>query len=379
MQEFFRSLLEYFKVTPLGYSLFFHRQVSVLARSKGGLNIAFRTLKDFGFENLPEKEKQALVADMISCTKKFHFSFGDYFRFHLGEKSDAERCEFVSDLDRGFYVSKLNKPKNEHIFNNKVLAAKTFADFYKRDFCLVASASDAGALQDFLLKRREVIVKPIASSSGRGIKRVGLANGNDADAAKLASEIVKEYCTVKCGGAIVEELIVQDERMGALHPKSVNTVRITSIRLDDRTVIFHPNLRVGRGDSVVDNAGAGGILAPVDPATGRVIAAGDKKGIFYKVHPETGAQLEGFEVPCWQDAVEVVRKLAQVVPSNRCVGWDLALSKSGWVLVEANSRGQWGGQFVLQQGFRREIETYLKELGIKSPFPYGAALLNQRV
>lgn len=358
MQEFFRRLLEYFKVTPLGYSLFFNRQVSILARSKGGLNIAFRTLKDFGFENLPEKEKQALVADMISCTKKFHFSFGDYFRFHLGEKSDAERCEFVSDLDRGFYVSKLNKPKNEHIFNNKALAATTFADFYKRDFCLVASASDAGALQDFLLKRREVIVKPIASSSGRGIKRVGLENGDDA--AKLASEIVREYCTVKGGGAIVEELVVQDERMGALHPKSVNTVRITSIRLDDRTVIFHPNLRVGRGDSVVDNAGAGGILAPVDPATGRVIAATDKKGFFYKTHSGTGVPLEGFEIPCWQQAVETVCKLAQVVPSNRCTGWDLALTKLGWGPIEANSRRQWDGQFVLQQGGAARLKRILR-------------------
>ena len=96
--------------------------------------------------------------------------------------------------------------------------------------------------------------------------------------------------------------------------------------------------------------------------------------MFYKTHPDTGVELEGFEVPCWQEAIEFVGKLAQVVPSNRYTGWDLALTKSGWVLIEANSRGQWGGQFVLQQGFRREIESYLKELGMKSPFSYGAAL-----
>lgn len=372
MQEFFRSLWDYFRVAHLGHYLIFHRQVYILTHGKTGVKIARKTLEDFGFKDISEKEKQALIADMLDCTKKFHFSFGDYFRFHLGEKSDAERAEFVSDLDRVCYIIRLNKAKNEHIFNDKVATAKTFADFYKRDFCLVSSPSDVDRLHNFLLKYRGAIIKPISSSLGRGIKRVKLEN--ESDAAKIASEIVREYCTSKYSGAIVEELIVQDERLAALHPNSVNSARITTVRLDDRVVVFHPNLRVGRGDAVVDNAGAGGLLCPIDLETGRLTAAADKKGVFYKTHPDTGVALEGFEVPCWKEAIEFVGKLAQVVPSNRYTGWDLALTKSGWVLIEANSRGQWGGQFVLQQGFRREIESYLKELGIKSPFRYGAAL-----
>lgn len=40
-----------------------------------------------------------------------------------------------------------------------------------------------------------------------------------------------------------------------------------------------------------------------------MIACGDKKGNFYKNHPDTGVQFEGFDIPCWQEAVDAVYKL----------------------------------------------------------------------
>ncbi len=368
MQKYVRKIWDYLKVTPLGRKFALGRRIRIMAR----LSLAYKAIDDFGRANLPAAEKELLLADMVDCAKKYRFSYEEYFRFQLEHKSDLERRAFVSDTDRVVYIDKLNKPKNQHLFDDKVATATVFAEFYQREFCTCESAGDAERLARFLAKHKKAIVKPVSSALGIGIKAVEAED--EQTASQVAQALVKEYCTRKYSGAIVEEFIVQDERMAALHPSSVNTVRITTVRLDDRTVIFHPNLRIGRGDAVVDNAGAGGILAPVDPETGRVIVAGDKKGAFYKTHPDTGVRLEGFEVPCWREAVETVCNLAQVVPSNRYAGWDLALSQSGWVLVEANARGQWGGQFLLQQGFRDEIEGYLKELGIKSPF---AATLNR--
>lgn len=362
MKKFVRKIRDYIKVTSLGRKLALGRRIYMMRRR----SLAFKAINDFGRVNLSSNERKLLLSDMVECAKRYHFSYEEYFRFNLENKSNLERCAFVPNVDIAFYTDKLNKPKNQHIFEDKAETATIFGDFYRRDFCVCESADDCEHLIRFLVKHKKAIVKPIASSHGIGIKLIGIENGYSAS--NVAKRIIDEYCTSRYSGAIVEELIIQDERMAALHPESVNTVRITSIRLDDRTVIFHPNLRVGFGDSVVDNAGSGGILAPVDSETGRVIVAGDRKGRFYTSHPETGVQLEGFEIPCWQEAIETVCKLAQVIPSNRYTGWDLALSKSGWVLVEANARGQWGGQLILQRGFRDEIEGYLEELGIELPF-----------
>jgi hypothetical protein len=131
----------------------------------------------------------------------------------------------------------------------------------------------------------------------------------------------------------------------------------------DRIEVLHPFLKIGRGDSVVDNGGAGGILCAIDPQTGVVTHTGDENGNVFEVHPETGEQIIGFTIPRWNEVSDLVKELAQITPSNRYTGWDIALSNDGWVLVEANARGQFiGWQLTTQVGFKEEICHYLMEI-----------------
>ncbi len=354
-----RILKDKFKVTPLGKLAASYRRNHAARDRKSAL----AALEHFGMTGLADAEREKLIADMYACSAKYHFTFDEYFLFHLQDKTEEERYAFVSDSDRVVYCEKFNKPSNQYIFDNKVVTAKTFAKYFKREYVFIESKKNTEDLARFLEKHRRIMIKPLSSASGHGVRMVELADGQDA--MKLAAELVAEYCSGVFGDAIAEQLIVQDERMAKLHPQSVNTIRITTIRLDDRVVIFHPNLRVGRGDSCIDNAGAGGILGSLDAATGKVIFAGDKAGNTLPVHPETGEQILGFQVPDYDKLVAFVNELAQVVPSNRYTGWDVALTPDGWLLVEANARGQWGAQIMLQQGFRAEVEGYLKELGLK--------------
>ena len=59
----------------------------------------------------------------------------------------------------------------------------------------------------------------------------------------------------------------------------------------------------------------------------------------------------------------MIAKLVQVLPDQRYVGWDLALSKDGWVLVEGNSGGQFvGPQISLKKGIRPVIARTFGEV-----------------
>ena len=58
----------------------------------------------------------------------------------------------------------------------------------------------------------------------------------------------------------------------------------------------------------------------------------------------------------WQDTVHLAKTLALIRPQNRCIGWDIAATPDGWVMIEANIHGQFiGQQMVDRRGKCREL------------------------
>lgn len=86
----------------------------------------------------------------------------------------------------------------------------------------------------------------------------------------------------------------------------------------------------------------------------------DELGNRYVVHPDTKKPTVGFSIPQWEMAVDLSLKLSPVVPGSVYIGWDLALTDKGWVMVEGNSRGRFiCFHMVIQNGFRKELEGLL--------------------
>ncbi|MDX1365051.1 MAG: sugar-transfer associated ATP-grasp domain-containing protein, partial [Arenibacter latericius] len=53
-------------------------------------------------------------------------------------------------------------------------------------------------------------------------------------------------------------------------------------------------------------------------------------------HPDSGFKIEGFKIPYFKEACEEVLKGVKIIP-DRFIGWDVAISTMGPVIVEANS------------------------------------------
>lgn len=305
----------------------------------------------------PERERQ-YFEDIELANKQFGFSLEEYFWYELENKTEAERRAFVSDKERISYCESMNCAENQCIFDDKDKAYHTFGEFYGRELFAYKSESDYEQLVSFFKKHNQCIIKPNNMYCGIGIKKINVSTVKTPE--ELAYECMEEYAK----GFVVEELIMQHELLAALHPQSVNTVRVPTIRFDDRVEVVHPCLRIGRGGACVDNAGAGGIIAALDKESGRVITARDEMGRTYDKHPETQHPIVGFQVPYWEEAVQIAKKLATVIPSNRYTGWDLALTERGWVVVEGNAKGQFIWQIATKEGFYDELQAILKELNI---------------
>ena len=317
---------------------------------------AKNAINKFYGNEIGNKEKRKLVKEMIFLNKEYFYGYDEFCYLGFKDLTMEQRLEFVSDWQRSETAKKMNQNGNLEIFDDKEKTLQYFERYFKRDVCSVTNEKSFDAFEKFCAKHNRFIVKPVDSCFGRGVEIVTIQ--------KSIKETFYELLEKRKNGFLAEQLIVQVDEMAKFHPQSCNTVRIPTIRFDDRVEVIHPFLRVGRGDSVVDNAGSGGIIVAVDAQTGITIAAADEKGKSYTKHPETEYDLIGFKIPRWNEAIELVKELAQIIPMNRYTGWDVALTNDGWAMVEGNSRGQFVWQVATKKGFKQELDEIMKELNL---------------
>ena len=58
----------------------------------------------------------------------------------------------------------------------------------------------------------------------------------------------------------------------------------------------------------------------------------------FEKHPDSGKKYKGFQIPRWDELIDLVKQLHCLYKKSRFVGWDLTLTKNGWVLVEGNGK-----------------------------------------
>lgn len=320
-------------------------------------NFAFEAIDTFVGKDLPANKRNSLARKIIWNRIVYHFAFSEYFTFGVENLSRRGKLAFIGDGDHEAWADKMNRKENETIFMNKYETYKRFKEFYRRDVCLVTDDEESRKeFSGFLNTHPKFIAKPIDGSLGMGIAVFDSAEYPSEEI--LFCELLKQYGK----SCLVEELIVQTDEIAALNPTSVNTLRITTFRFDDRVEIRYPRMRIGQHGSIVDNAGAGGILAMVDYETGVIYTAADKHGNSYITHPDTGVQIIGYKVPHWEDVKAFARQLAQVVPDNRYTGWDIAVTAKGCVMIEGNSHAEFGQQIALGKGFKDELESIISEM-----------------
>lgn len=305
-----------------------------------------------------DKLRPLLLESMV----KYHWDTDEFFMYHYADLTPEQRRSFVPEYEKNIFCDRVNDYKSSKVFESKWKSYETFKEYYGRECCLVTKAlleSRDESIVSFLTRHLDFIIKPDCSSTGRGIAIF------HSDSVEDAIKKIEEKIKGKKGDFVLEELIRQSPEMSAFHPSSVNTIRLRVFRFDDRVEVLPSNLRLGRGDSVVDNTGRGGISASLNE-DGVVVVACDESGTKYETHPDTGVKILGYRVPKWDEAVALVNKLCQIVPKVRYVGWDLALTDNGWVVIEGNDKGMFEGiQMPLQKGFRPRLDKILTEMNIK--------------
>ena len=300
-----------------------------------------------------------ILFDMAKCILNDHVGFMEYNLFHFVKKSKKDRDTYVTfDYSQNLFKT-LNDKEHIALFNDKLQFNKIFKDYLGRDF-LDISESSFEDFKAFCKDKNVFFCKPADSCSGKGIyKNIHIDENTD---------LKEVYDYLKENKLFVEGSIVQHPEMAKLNPTSINTVRVTTL-LDknDEAHVMYALQRIGIAGMSVDNVGSGGIYTVLSQE-GEIINPcwSDKTITTYTKHPSSDMNLIGFRVPYFKQALELCKKAAQVEKHIRYVGWDIAISDKGPLIVEGNPLPGYDmpqNYFVTNKdtGLKPEFEKILNE------------------
>lgn len=273
------------------------------------------------------KSRISIFLDMTECAKKYGAGYMDYDLFEMYNLTDEQRDTYITRGRNNSLIAKYNDKEYFHIFENKDEFNEKFNKYLKRDWIKVEGTPKEKVIE-FMKKHKTFMAKPIDGGCGKGIEKIETKNYNSFN--ELYDYLSDNH------NFELEEVIEQHDEVSKIYPGSINTVRVVTILKDNVPHVICSYFRIGNG-KFVDNFNSGGMVAPVDEKSGIVQdRAIDKNKVLYENHPATGSQIKGFQFPDWNEAIEMCKEAAKIVPQMAYVGWDVGFSKKGPVFVEAN-------------------------------------------
>ena len=284
-----------------------------------------------------------------------------YLCLHFSNRDYIDKSNFISDILWREYIAKMNDLFDGETYFNKARTYLFLHDYFKRDAAVLTSKRDYPEFLNFVKKHPVFVKKTTESSFGKGVEKLDVSGWPE----NRLQELFDGFF-VGPSELLLEELVLQSDEMAKYNASSVNTVRVITFITRDGIIAPFSFLKTGRDGSFVDNGGAGGILVGIDSSKGELVTDGiDEKGIVYLKHPDTGIPFMGGILPEWDKAISLCCELALKMPSVKMVGWDIAHSNNGWVLIEANERSQIiGPQLSFQIGIKKEVLQIMSKMDL---------------
>jgi hypothetical protein len=219
---------------------------------------------------------------------------------------------------------------------------------------LVNDATAFAAMVERLPER--FLVKPTWGYYGLGVRAL---ERRTVDPSALHAELLADP---EFDLFVVQELLVNHPEVEALTGSpTLQTVRLnTIVRRDGDVAIVMPVMKLATGSGDADNFRSGQTgngLCDVDVATGALgplaVRGPGGRGAVSTPVLANGTRVEGWRIPMFAEACALVREAAPHLLPMRTIGWDVAITPDGPVVVEANN--YWGMVFTALPDDERDL------------------------
>lgn len=291
--------------------------------------------KDLVQKNILTKDEKKKAEQFFSPYIKINPVFHAFYKEKTGEFN-------VENLPIDCYINNIDEYFNDrnasHILDNKCLYARLFPGIPMIE--VIASRMGGfwydGNMQiitkeqwfELIAKEKSVFVKVAANScGGKGVKFIEGSKVDELDG----------FLQKQSGDLVVQRPFVQHPSFAKLNSYSVNTLRILSLLTEEGVIFYSAIVRMGVGNTKVDNASQGGIFCGLEDDGTLKDTAYRLSGESFKNHPDNGMAFAGYKITGLDKAKELILKAHPMVPYFRMVSWDIVIDEMGEAhMLEAN-------------------------------------------
>lgn len=310
----------------------------------------YNNLKELSKTN--KKNPKLMFLDASISVLLTGSGLSDYLNFKFYEKKLKERKNYITiGYQNKFYKKAAFDEKKQ--FENKLNFLNRFKEYTKRDFYNFQDGIDT--LKEFVKKHDPFMVKPIRGLGGHGVHKSSL---------KDYKNVEELYDLLKNENLYLEEVIVQDKEWGKISPKSINTLRVVSTNVKGKIEVISVIARIGNGVNIADNFHQGGVGVAVDLESGTLAGNALNKDLEeFEYHETSNIKFDQYKIPKLNEALELCKRAAAEIEEMVIVGWDVAFSDKGPLIIEGNNGPGWDlAQVVLKKGNKYILEDVKKQM-----------------
>lgn len=275
--------------------------------------------------------------------------------FQLWKKKNQTRLQqFIQHKELIGLLEAINRGKNTEALNNKLVFAALCKRHHLPHAEIVASVKDCRVSMNDqgYLPKRNLFSKMNGTWGGSGGQKWtfdadrNIWRSGDSEFDEVG--LIEHFKVMSKSGDVVVQLNLENGKgMRELSSGALCTFRVVTTKLPSQTSKhLRSSLRMPTGQNDVDNFGAGGLGAAVTD-NGSLTQAIKKlePGQIYLTHPDTGTRIAGTHLSFNDEVIALARRAHDAITDVYTVGWDIAWTEYGAVIIEANTC--WG-QDILQ-------------------------------
>lgn len=287
-------------------------------------------------------------------------------RLGLNTAGRREKARYFYLADYEYFLDIINKERFRHLVGDKGILLQRLSENPKHKFLgrewLDLRRSTFSDFERFIHNNDRIVVKLYNGRWSHGTEVIDCVLERE-DVTGFYERLIqkKQY--------IVENYLTQHPDVARVYPKALTSFRVHTLCLGSEVKIVLPPV-AKFGSAGANTSNSRDIQVIFDLETGRFLTDGmyraaankGRRNEVFKCHPDTDVSFSDAKVPFVEETKQLVTEAARLVPELPFMGWDVAYTSEGPVILESNAAS------LVIYSWQVMLREFMGQKGMRSDF-----------